>query len=65
MADEYTFDLTEKRDRNNRKYLFGSLRLFNVVFFVFSDPTRPGSHKAIVRPYRAREDGAPEDEFKF
>lgn len=57
MSDEYIFDLQERRDRNGKKFFFGSLRLYNAVMFIFpSDDGTPGEWKAVVRPYKTPKD---------
>lgn len=52
---EFTFYLTEKRDRNGDAYMFGGLQLFNVVVFAFPEPSstpdEPRRWKMVVRPY--------------
>lgn len=50
--DEYTFSLQERFDKNQERYLFGSLRMVNCVLFVFpSDTGVPGEYKAVLRPF--------------
>ena len=48
---EILLRLKERIDRNKDVYLFGSLRLFNVVIFIRKDKSRPGEWQATIRPY--------------
>lgn len=56
---EFHFTLTEKRDKNGDLYLFGGLQMLNAVLFIRPDdgePGRPKKWKAVLKPYRPRED---------
>lgn len=56
---EFSFRLTEKKDRNGDTYLFGSLKMFNSVIFVREEPRIAGEPKrflAVVKPYQPRKD---------
>ncbi len=48
---EILLKLKERTDRNQDVYLFGSLRLFDVVVFIRRDKTKPGEWVASIRPY--------------
>ena len=60
---EFTFTLTERRDRNGQIYLFAGLKMFNSVLFIRKEPTIPGQPQrwqGVLKPYRPK--GAEEQE---
>lgn len=56
---ELHFSLREKTDRAGRRYLFGGIRLFNVVVFVRADVADAKLFHGVVKPYS--NDNVPEE----
>jgi len=63
MADQLVFTMTERSDRNGQKYLFGSMKMFNVVVFIYPAETGvPGEYKGVIKPFTGTRS---EEEFSF
>lgn len=48
---EIRFRMQQRLDRNKNVYLFGSLRLFNMVVFAHPDRSTPGAWTVSIKPY--------------
>lgn len=54
---EFSFTLTERRDRHGDLYLFAGVRILNSVLFVRPEPEvsgRPRRWHAVLKPYRPK-----------
>lgn len=54
---EFSFTLTERRDKHGNLYLFAGVRILNSVLFVRPEaevPGRPRRWQAVLKPYRPK-----------
>ncbi len=56
---EFTFTMTERKDRNGKTYLFGGLKMLNSVLFIRKEEglVAPGQRpkwKAVLKPYEPK-----------